>query len=57
VAKVFLDTNVIVYANDARDTVKQQRSIDLVTTSIRDAGVVSTQILEEYVVVASTKLV
>jgi predicted nucleic acid-binding protein len=56
-AKVFLDTNVIIYANDARDSVKQQRSIDLVTTSIREAtGVVSTQVLQEYAVVASTKL-
>ena len=56
-AKVFLDSNVIVYANDARDTVKQQRAIDLVTAAIREGtGVVSTQVLQEYAVAASTKL-
>ena len=56
-AKVFLDTNVIVYANDARDTAKQERAIDVVTMAIRDAtGVVSTQVLQEYVFAASTKL-
>ena len=56
-AKVFLDTNVIVYANDSRDAIKQERAIDVVTAAIRDAtGVVSTQVLQEYVVAASTKL-
>jgi len=57
VAKVFLDTNVIVYANDARDLVKQKQAIDIVTVAIREAtGVISTQVLQEYAVAASKKL-
>ncbi len=56
-AKVFLDTNVIVYANDARDLVKQKQAIDIVTVAIREAtGVISTQVLQEYAVAASKKL-
>lgn len=56
-AKVFLDTNVVVYANDARDPDKQARAIDVVSDAIRtSAGVVSTQVLQEYAAVASTKL-
>ncbi len=56
-AKVFLDTNVIVYANDARDPLKQERAIDIVSVAIREGtGVVSTQVLQEYAVTASTKL-
>lgn len=57
VPKVFLDTNVLVYANDARDANKQRRAIDVVSEAIRTRqGVVSTQVLQEYAVVASTKL-
>jgi len=57
VNKVFLDTNVIVYANDARDARKQAVAIDWVTRAIRDRiGVISTQVLQEYAVVAATKL-
>lgn len=57
VAKVFLDTNVLVYANDSRDAAKQQRAIELVTSCMRDgSGVVSTQVLQEYAVVALERL-
>ena len=34
--KVFLDTNLIVYANDSRDAQKQARAIELVTTAMRE---------------------
>ncbi len=55
--KVFLDTNLIVYANDARDAQKQARAIELVTTAMRDGtGVISTQVMQEYAVVAGGKL-
>ena len=55
--KVFLDTNVIVYANDARDPAKQARAIDVVSDAIRTShGVISTQVLQEYAVAAATKL-
>lgn len=55
--KVFLDTNLIVYANDTRDAHKQARAIELVTATIREGtGVISTQVMQEYVVVAGGKL-
>jgi len=55
--KVFLDTNVLVYANDSRDKPKQSIAIELVTGYIeKQTGVVSTQVLQEYAVVAVTKL-
>jgi predicted nucleic acid-binding protein len=55
--KVFLDTNLIVYANDARDARKQSRAIELVAKAMRDGtGVISTQVMQEYAVVASGRL-
>ena len=55
--KVFLDTNLIVYANDARDAQKQARAIELITAAMREGtGVISTQVMQEYAVVAGGKL-
>ena len=55
--KVFLDTNLIVYANDSRDGRKQARALDLITTAMREGtGVISTQVMQEYAVVAGGKL-
>ena len=55
--KQFIDTNVIVYANDAGDPGKQRRAIEVVTSLMRSGeGVVSTQVLMEYAAVAVTKL-
>jgi predicted nucleic acid-binding protein len=55
--KVFLDTNILVYANDERDPAKQSRAIEVVTECMRGrTGVVSTQVLQEYAVVALEKL-
>lgn len=55
--KVFLDTNIFVYANDSRDQAKQDRAIEIVVEQLRGgAGVVSTQILMEYAAVAISKL-
>lgn len=56
-SKIFIDTNVIVYANDARDPQKQSRAIDVVSRAMRDGtGVISTQVMQEYAVTASGKL-
>lgn len=56
-AKVFIDTNVIVYANDARDPVKQRIAVERVAQAIRQGdGVISTQVLQEYAVTALSKL-
>lgn len=55
--KVFLDTNLIVYANDTRDAQKQARAIELVAAAIREGtGVISTQVMQEYAVTASGKI-
>jgi predicted nucleic acid-binding protein len=55
--KRFFDTNLIVYANDAADTRKQSRAIELVAGAIRDgSAVISTQVMQEYASVAERKL-
>jgi predicted nucleic acid-binding protein len=57
VKKVFLDSNLIIYANDARVPEKQARAAECVSRAMRDgAGVISTQVLQEYAVVACAKL-
>ncbi|MBL3589229.1 MAG: PIN domain-containing protein [gamma proteobacterium endosymbiont of Lamellibrachia anaximandri] len=56
-SKIFLDTNIIVYANDARDVEKQKRSLEIVAEHMRSGtGVISTQVLQEYAHVALNKL-
>ena len=56
-SKVFIDTNIIVYANDARDKAKQNRSLELIADHMKaGTGVISTQVLQEYAHVALTKL-
>ncbi|MCY2954303.1 MAG: PIN domain-containing protein [Planctomycetota bacterium] len=55
--KVFLDSNLIVYANDDRDPAKQTIAIDRIAQAIRtSSGVISTQVLAEYAAVALDKL-
>lgn len=55
--RVFLDTNIVVYANDRRDAKKQQRAIEVVSKAMRTStGVISTQVLQEYAAVATTRL-
>ncbi len=55
--KVFIDTNILTYANDRRDPVKQQAAMQLVSDLIESGdGVVSTQVLQEYANVAVSKL-
>ena len=55
--KTFLDTNLFVYANDARDPAKQRIAIATVGRALRESnGVVSSQVLMEYAAVAISKL-
>lgn len=55
--KVFIDTNVIIYANDVRDEQKQKRALAIVAEHMRfGTGVISTQVLQEYAAVALNKL-
>lgn len=53
----FLDTNIIVYANDRRDPKKQKRCVELIARALqtRDATV-STQVFFEFANVALSKL-
>ena len=55
--RVFLDTNVLVYADDLSAGNKRARALALLGELIREArAVLSTQILQEYFVVATRKL-
>ena len=57
VAKAFLDTTIIVYANDEADEFKQERALAVVTEQLQNGtGVISTQVLMEYTAVAAGKL-
>jgi predicted nucleic acid-binding protein len=53
----FLDTNVLVYTDDAGSPEKQATAVDLVARCRRSReGVVSTQVLQEYFVATTRKL-
>ena len=55
--KVFLDTNILVYAFDADDTARQRLAADLLERHLRDRTVVlSLQILQEFFVVVTRKV-
>ncbi|MCF6235885.1 MAG: PIN domain-containing protein [Gammaproteobacteria bacterium] len=55
--KTFIDTNIIIYANDARDEEKQKKALNIVAKHMRlGTGVISTQVLQEYAHVALNKL-
>ena len=56
-ARSFIDTNILVYADDAFDPRKQQLALDLlVDLRARQEAVLSTQVLQEYFVTAMRKL-
>ena len=53
----FLDTNVLVYTDDADAPAKRDRALELYARCRRERrGVVSTQVLQEYFVAATRKL-
>ena len=55
--KVFLDTNVLVYAQDLDAPHKRERSRQLITEMAASGrGVISTQVLQEYYVTATRKM-
>jgi predicted nucleic acid-binding protein len=57
VARRFIDTNILVYADDAFDPRKQQLALDLlVHLRTRQEAVLSTQVLQEYFVTATRQL-
>jgi predicted nucleic acid-binding protein len=56
-APAFVDTNILVYADDRADPAKQSRAQDLIRRLIREKrGRLSTQVLAEYFVAATRKL-
>ncbi len=56
-ARTFLDTNVVVYAIDQNEAAKQQAAIEAIQGLPPGAGVLSTQVLQEFYVNATRKLV
>ena len=53
----FLDTNVLVYADDVRDPRKRDRARELIRALMRNRqGVLSLQVLQEYFAAATRKL-
>jgi len=55
--RLFLDTNVLVYADDAGSAAKQTVAQEVVEDAIKSgAAVLSTQVLQEYFVIATRKL-
>lgn len=55
--RVFLDTNVLVYADDRDAGAKRRKARAILRDAFADgAGVVSTQVLQEYFVIATRKL-
>lgn len=56
-SRAFIDTNVLLYAHDASETVKQPIARSLLETLWQDrSGTLSTQVLQEFYVVATRKL-
>jgi predicted nucleic acid-binding protein len=57
VSKVFFDTNILVYQMDKRDADKRDACRDLVRGAVAQGdAVISTQVLQEFYVVATLKL-
>jgi predicted nucleic acid-binding protein len=57
VARIFIDTNIFIYAIDEKDALKQRRALEFVRNCIADSsGCISTQILQEFAATAFTKL-
>ena len=55
--KVFLDTNILTYAQDADAPDKQRRSREVIAELGQSAdGVISTQVMQEFFVAATRKL-
>ena len=53
----FLDTNVLIYAHDARDPHKQTRARELIRRLMRERrGVLSLQVLQEFFAATTRKL-
>ncbi len=55
--EVFLDTNVLIYAYDLAEPVKQRRALEVIDELVqRGLGVISTQVLAEFFTVSTSKM-
>ena len=55
-AKYFIDMNVFVYSFDDRQPIKKERSFALIQDALKtDTGVISTQVIQEFLNVATQK--
>jgi predicted nucleic acid-binding protein len=55
--KVFLDTNILVYAQDRDSPAKRRRSREVIAALAQSGvGVISTQVMQEFYVAATRKL-
>ena len=56
-SKIFVDTNIFVYAIDMREPVKRKKARSILTRVVEGHHtVISTQVIQEFYVVATTKL-
>ncbi len=53
--RFFLDTNVLIYTFDPREVAKQTRAVELVTEALQGHGIISFQVVQEFLNVASRK--
>jgi predicted nucleic acid-binding protein len=55
--RVFFDTNILIYADDADAGAKREQAQQIIEAALNNGnGVLSTQVLQEYFVVATRKL-
>ena len=53
----FIDTDLLVYAHDRRDPIKQEKALEVIRREIRERrGVVSIQVMQEFANTALNKL-
>jgi len=56
-SRCFIDSNIIVYANDTRDEEKQSKALEIISEHLKSGtGVLSTQVLQKFAHVALNKL-
>lgn len=56
--KIFVDTNVLVYAYDSSEPIKQQKSLQILDNlAMSGLGAISTQVLAEFFVVITRKII
>jgi len=55
--KFFIDTNILVYAHDSSDSVKQKKAMELLDSlALSSRGYLSTQVLSEFFWVSTRKI-